>query len=313
MRAPATRRPTARSTCGLSSAARNCGPSTTWPRPGGETPLTFDSAGALLVGRGARCSRSTSCPDGSSVPSTPAAIPSYAWQPRQTRRWRSPAPAARCLSSVPELPEQSEDARCRQSSHDDRRHARRAAGRRAEEDRRRPARPRSADRARQVRPSVDLGSGFWDRPPLAYRRPATRSHSDATWSTGTPPLARSRKSWLGAQAEWMDAPRAVLALTPDGAHLSCRPPMDDMRDMALSSDQSRSIAAWSPARGRPEPLIKGPGALISAAAIPAAADVAVVAYYDHSVRVWELEASAGEELRRTTTRSAPSSSRTSLR
>ena len=74
------------------------------------------------------------------------------------------------------------------------------------------------------------------------------------------------------------------------------PFVDDMRDMALSSDQSRSIAAWSAAEDTPGAPVKGPGALISAAAIPTAADVAVVAYYDHSVRVWELEASAGEEL-----------------
>ena len=135
---------------------------------------------------------------------------------------------------------------------------------------------------------IEVGAGFWDRPPLAL------SPSGDTVSFGRdllrwhPATGIVEEVVASSQADSMDAPRAVLAITSDGTQALVSPSGDDMRDMALGSDQSRSIAAWSIGPAPPGPTIKGPGAQISAAAITAGAEMAVVAYTDHSVRVWEL-------------------------
>ena len=143
---------------------------------------------------------------------------------------------------------------------------------------------------------IDVGTGFWDRPPLALSPTGDTVSFGRDLLRWHPATGEVEEVIASAQADSMDAPRAVLAITPDGKQALVSPSSDDMRDRALSSDQSCSIAAWSPGPGPAGPAIKGPGAQISATAITSDGEVAVVAYYDHSVRVWELQRATDSSL-----------------
>ncbi|MEZ0447400.1 AAA family ATPase [Cellulomonas sp. ICMP 17802] len=84
--------------------------------------------------------------------------------------------------------------------------------------------------------------------------------------------------------------RAVLALTPDGRHALVSPRLDELRDAVIASTEVRMLAAWdvgAPALGADLPE---PGARVAACALTPDGASAIVAYDDHSVRVWDLRA-----------------------
>src|SRR6266536_2130004 len=119
-----------------------------------------------------------------------------------------------------------------------------------------------------------------------FPRPATRSPSVGTCSAGTQPRVRSRRSSPAPKPTRWTRRVPCSRSRPTGNKLSC--PLPQMTCVTGPCPAIRVV------RSQPGPA--GPGAQISATAITSDGEVAVVAYYDHSVRVWELQRATDSSL-----------------